>query len=68
MTEARDPDKLTRIARMELREIEEEFVSLADMQRRIDQGFRILGAGRAGGGLTAGNDAAVRAGRAVARN
>ncbi len=40
----------------------------ADMRRRIDQGFRILGAGRAGGGLTAGNDAAVRAGRAVARN
>ena len=35
MTEARDPDKLTRIARMDLREIEEEFVSLADMQRRI---------------------------------
>jgi len=35
VTEARDPDKLTRIARMELREIEEEFVSLADMQRRI---------------------------------
>ena len=32
---ARDPDKLTRIARMDLREIEEEFVSLADMQRRI---------------------------------
>ena len=35
MTEARNPDKLTRIARMDLREIEEEFVSLADMQRRI---------------------------------
>ena len=35
----------------------------ADMPRRISQGFRILGAGRAGGGLTAGNDAAVRAGR-----
>ena len=39
----------------------------ADMPRRIDQGFRILGAGRAGGGLTAGNDAAVRAGRAAQR-
>ena len=39
----------------------------ADMPRRIDQGFRILGAGRAGGGLTAGNDAAVRAGRAAPR-
>ncbi len=37
--------------------------SAADMPRRIGQGFRILGAGRAGGGLTAGNDAAVRAGR-----
>ena len=35
MTETRDSDKLTRIARMDLREIEEEFVSLADMQRRI---------------------------------
>ena len=39
--------------------------SAADMPRRIAQGFRILGAGRAGGGLSAGNDAAVRAGRAV---
>ena len=38
--------------------------SAADMPRRIAQGFRILGAGRAGGGLSAGNDAAVRAGRA----
>ena len=37
--------------------------SAADMPRRIGQGFRILGAGRAGGGLTAGNDAAVQAGR-----
>ena len=39
--------------------------SVDDMSHRIEQGFRILGAGRAGGGLTAGNDAAVRAGRAV---
>ena len=39
--------------------------SAADMPRRIAQGFRILGGGRAGGGLSAGNDAAVRAGRAV---
>ena len=39
--------------------------SAVDMPRRIAQGFRILGAGRAGGGLSAGNDAAVRAGRAV---
>ena len=39
--------------------------SAADMPRRIAQGFRILGAGRAGGGLTAGNDTAVRAGRAA---
>ena len=39
--------------------------SAPDMPRRIAQGFRILGAGRAGGGLSAGNDAAVRAGRAV---
>ena len=39
--------------------------SAADMPRRIAQGFRILGAGRAGGGLSAGNAAAVRAGRAV---
>ena len=37
----------------------------ADMPRRIAQGFTILGAGRAGGGLGAANDAAVRAGRAV---
>ena len=42
--------------------------SAADMPRRIAQGFRILGAGRAGGGLTAGNDAAVRAGRAAGRD
>ena len=42
--------------------------SAADMSRRIAQGFRILGAGRAGGGLTAGNDAAVRAGRAAGSN
>lgn len=42
--------------------------SAADMPRRIAQGFRILGAGRAGGGLTAGNDAAVRAGRAAGPN
>ena len=39
--------------------------SVDDMSHRIEQGFTILGAGRAGGGLTAGNDAAVRAGRAV---
>ena len=37
----------------------------ADMPRRIAQGFTMLGAGRAGGGLGAANDAAVRAGRAV---
>ena len=37
------------------------------MSRRVAQGFRILGGGRAGGGLTAGNDAAVRAGRAAGR-
>jgi 4-hydroxy-2-oxoheptanedioate aldolase len=42
--------------------------SAADMPRRIAQGFRILGGGRAGGGLTAGNDAAVRAGRAAGRD
>ena len=41
--------------------------SAADMPRRSAQGFRILGAGRAGGGLSAGNDAAVRAGRASVR-
>ena len=39
--------------------------SAADMPGRIAQGFTMLGAGRAGGGLSAGNDAAVRAGRAV---
>ena len=38
----------------------------ADMPRRIEQGFTILGAGRAGGGLPASVDAAVRAGRAAA--
>ena len=37
----------------------------ADMPRRVAQGFTMLGGGRAGGGLSAGNDAAVRAGRAV---
>jgi 4-hydroxy-2-oxoheptanedioate aldolase len=37
----------------------------ADMPRRIEQGFTMLGAGRAGGGLPAGVDAAVRAGRAA---
>ena len=42
--------------------------SATDMPRRIAQGFRILGAGRAGGGLTAGNAAAVQAGRSAPRN
>ena len=37
--------------------------SAADMRRRIAQGFRIVGAGRAGGGLPASVDAALRAGR-----
>jgi 4-hydroxy-2-oxoheptanedioate aldolase len=37
--------------------------SAADMPRRVEQGFRILGAGRAGGGLSAAADAALRAGR-----
>ena len=37
----------------------------ADMPRRIEQGFAMLGGGRAGGGLGAANDAAIRAGRAV---
>ena len=36
-----------------------------DMPRRIEQGFTILGAGRAGGGLTAGNAEAVRVGRSA---
>ena len=36
-----------------------------DMPRRIEQGFTILGGGRAGGGLPASVDAAVRAGRTV---
>ena len=36
-----------------------------DMPRRIEQGFTILGAGRAGGGLTAGNAEAVRVGRST---
>ena len=39
--------------------------SAADMSRRIAQGFRIVGAGRAGGGLPASVDAALRAGRDV---
>lgn len=39
--------------------------SARDMARRIEQGFTILGGGRAGGGLPAAVDAAVRAGRAV---
>ena len=37
--------------------------SAGDMRRRTEQGFRILGAGRAGGGLPASADAALRAGR-----
>ncbi len=37
--------------------------SAADMSRRAAQGFRILGAGRAGGGLPTSVDAALRAGR-----
>ena len=37
--------------------------SAADMPRRTEQGFRILGAGRAGGGLSAAAAAALRAGR-----
>ena len=39
--------------------------SAADMARRIEQGFTILGAGRAGGGLPASVDAALKAGRAA---
>ena len=39
--------------------------SAADMQRRTEQGFRMLGAGRAGGGLPASAEAALRAGRAT---
>ena len=39
--------------------------SARDMARRIEQGFTILGGGRAGGGLPASVDAAVRAGRVV---
>jgi 2-keto-3-deoxy-L-rhamnonate aldolase RhmA len=39
--------------------------SAADMSGRIEQGFTILGGGRAGGGLPAAVDAAVEAGRAV---
>jgi hypothetical protein len=35
------------------------------MSGRIEQGFTILGGGRAGGGLPAAVDAAVEAGRAV---
>ena len=39
--------------------------SATDMSRRIAQGFSIMGAGRAGGGLPASVDAALRAGRDV---
>ena len=39
--------------------------SAADMGRRTEQGFRMLGAGRAGGGLPASAEAALRAGRAT---
>ena len=39
--------------------------SAREMPPRIEQGFKILGAGRAGGGLTAPADAALRAGRAA---
>jgi len=39
--------------------------SARDMPRRIEQGFAILGGGRAGGGLPTSVDAAVQAGRAV---
>ena len=39
--------------------------SAREMPQRIMQGFKILGAGRAGGGLTASVDAALRAGRAA---
>lgn len=37
----------------------------ADMSARIEQGFSILGGGRAGGGLPAAVDAAIATGRAV---
>jgi len=37
----------------------------ANMSRRIEQGFTILGAGRAGGGLPASVDVALKAGRAT---
>lgn len=39
--------------------------SAADMPRRVKEGFRILGAGAIGGGLSAPADAALRAGRAA---
>ena len=41
--------------------------SARDMPRRIAQGFKILGGGRAGGGLAASVDAAVQAGRDALR-
>ena len=41
--------------------------SAADMPRRVKEGFRILGGGGVTGGLSATADAAIRAGRAVAK-
>jgi 4-hydroxy-2-oxoheptanedioate aldolase len=41
--------------------------SAADMPRRVKEGFRILGGGGIAGGLSAPADAAIRAGRAVAK-
>ncbi len=41
--------------------------SAADMPRRVKEGFRILGGGGITGGLSAAADAAIRAGRAVAK-
>ena len=41
--------------------------SAADMPRRVKEGFRILGAGGIAGGLSPSADAAIRAGRAVAK-
>jgi 4-hydroxy-2-oxoheptanedioate aldolase len=40
-------------------------ISANDMPRRIKEGWKMLGAGRAGGGITPANDAALRAGRAA---
>ena len=42
-------------------------MSAGEMPKRIQEGWKMLGIGNASGGLTADNDAVLRAGRATTK-